>query len=151
MTFSSGEVLTAANLNALQDVTILTDTSVTIATGSGVVIPFPSEVIDVGGWHSTSTNTERITVTNAGVYLITANVVNIDALGRLLLNVTKNGSTLIASQDLSHSGSVNDDSSVAVHDLAAAGDYYTMSVYHSHGSDRTADRITFAASTIYVS
>mgnify|MGYP003642708913 CR=1 FL=1 len=150
MTFSSGEVLTAANLNALQDVTILTATSVVIAPATSVVIPFGSEVIDVANWHSTVTNTGRITVTNAGVYLLTANVVNIDAVSRLILEIKKNGST-IASTDVWPTGDAVDDASAAVHDLAAAGDYYEMAVYQNSGGNRTADHCTFGVSTIYVS
>ena len=134
---------------AFSQATVLTDTNVVIATNTDTAITFSTEEIDVGGWHSTSTNTSRVTVNDAGVYLFIANVVNIDAAVRLLLNIRKNGTTAIASTDTNNSGALPDDASCSVHDVAAAGDYYEMTVYHSSGGDRDADRITFSAQFVY--
>ena len=74
-TFVAGQVLTAAELNQLNNVTSLELTATfNIPTGAPTNITFGAgtETVDVSGWHSTSTNTERITPTVEGYYLANA-------------------------------------------------------------------------------
>lgn len=71
-TFTSGAVLTAAELNQFNNVTYLSGTNAqAIANATLVEVTFGAgtEVLDVSGWHSTTTNTARITPTIAGYYL----------------------------------------------------------------------------------
>lgn len=95
-TFSSGSVLTAAELNELNNVTALRRTSnlsfpastfVTVTFGAG------TETVDVSGWHDTSTNSERITPDIAGLYLVTyfleTDIATFNA--RLFITMEKNG------------------------------------------------------------
>jgi hypothetical protein len=73
-TFTSGSVLTAAELNQFNNVTWVFQASLGIskASGSEETISFtsPTRSLDVSSWHSTSVNPERITPTIAGYYLV---------------------------------------------------------------------------------
>ena len=97
-TFSSGQVLTASELNQLNNVTALELTSaINIPTGAPTAITFGAgtEIVDVSGWHSTSTNTDRITPNIAGVYLVTAYMRwNETALNDYGISITKNGTSI---------------------------------------------------------
>ena len=99
--FSSSEVLTAADLNGFTMVTALQG-SFSVANnqsgGQNVTFGAGSEVIDVGGWHSTSSDTHKITPTVTGLYLIIGNGVNFNSPNRALINIV-NAAGVIASQD----------------------------------------------------
>lgn len=71
-TFTSGAVLTAAELNQLNNCTILTGLNAqVIASGviTGITFGAGTETLDVSNWHSTTANTSRITPNIAGYYL----------------------------------------------------------------------------------
>ena len=93
-TFTSGQVLTSQQLNQLNNVTALELTSIfTIPTGAATNITFGAgtETVDVSTWHDTSSNTERITPTINGYYLVSAWVRwNETALNDYGLKVLKN-------------------------------------------------------------
>jgi hypothetical protein len=96
--FSAGDVLTAADLNALNNVTALELTAAfNIPTGAPTNITFGAgtEIVDVSGWHSTSTNTERITPTIQGIYLVTCFMRwNETALNDYGVSIQKNSTTI---------------------------------------------------------
>ena len=96
-TFTAGQVLTAAELNQLNNVTALELTGTfNIATGAPQNITFGAgtEIVDVSGWHSTATNTERITPTVEGYYLANAWVRwNETALNDYGILIVKNAAT----------------------------------------------------------
>ena len=74
-TFTSGSVLTAAELNQFNNCTILSGANAqVIANGTVTAVTFGAgtETLDVSNWHSTSANTARITPTIAGYYLAIA-------------------------------------------------------------------------------
>ena len=74
-TFTSGSVLTAAELNQFNNVCALWNsgtTSIANATETNITFGAGTEIVDVSNWHSTSTNTERITPNVAGIYLVGA-------------------------------------------------------------------------------
>jgi hypothetical protein len=48
--------------------------SISLANGAGTALTFDTERFDVGGFHSTSVNTGRLTIPVAGTYLVGANV-----------------------------------------------------------------------------
>jgi len=80
-TFAGGEVLQAAELNTVLPACMLPSTSVTLTTGTPTYVPFATESYDPLGWHSTTSNTSRITPTIAGWYLCNAYVNNINGAG----------------------------------------------------------------------
>jgi hypothetical protein len=142
--FASGAVLTAADLNAFSKVTVLNAASVSVINMTSVRPAFPSEVIDVGDWHSNSTNNNRITVDSDGVYLITYNVVGLNSSGaRGLIDLYRNA-VKIASTD-NDTGAL--DLSVTAHDLATAGDFYEAVLWQNSGSTQTPS-VTFSVQLV---
>jgi hypothetical protein len=144
--FASGDVLSAADLNAFTQVTLLEDsfdipsnTNYTLSFGAG------STIIDVGGWHSETTNPSRITVPYEGIYQINFSVYDLISNNRALLNVYKN-STIIGSFD-SAVGEAHNDFTWSKYEKADAGDYFVGVMYQNHGVTRDAD-ISFAVQLI---
>lgn len=107
-----------------------------ISNSTTTVVTFDSEFIDTNGFHSTSTNTDRLTVPTgyAGKYLViaTANFAgNSTGIRQLLLykNTTVVAENVIATN--SSGGSTNANAQIIV-DLAV-GDYVTFSVWQNSG------------------
>jgi len=84
-TWASGDVLTAADLNTyVRDnvafsanppkVRVFMSAAVNVATSTASAPTFDSERFDTDTMHSTTVNTDRITFTTAGTYLIGANL-----------------------------------------------------------------------------
>ena len=144
--FSSGDVLTAADLNGFSQVTLLED-SFTIPSNSNYTLNFGAgtETIDVGGWHDTSTNPNRITVDLDGIYIINFNVYDLISTNRALLNVYQN-TTIIGSFD-SAVGEAHNDFTFTRYASASSGDYFFGVIFQNSGSDKTAD-IAFAVHLI---
>ena len=72
--FTSGSVLTAAELNVFTPVTVL-NRDITVPDATETVVNYDSAgmvLYDAPGWHDTSTNPDRITPDVAGLYLVTA-------------------------------------------------------------------------------
>lgn len=74
--FAVGEILTAANLNAATTANnafcqVRQSATQSIANATNVDVTFNTEDLDALAWHSTVSNTERVTPTIAGWYRIT--------------------------------------------------------------------------------
>jgi hypothetical protein len=102
-----------------------------ISNNVWTAITFDSELLDSDGYHSTSTNTSRITIPSgkAGKYFVFGGGFNsTSTTGYQLLNVWKNGARIISGQDL---GTTNVDADsgrptfVFIFDLAV-GDYLEL-------------------------
>ena len=108
----------------------------TLTSASTTAIQFTaSDEFDTDAMHDTSTNTNRITINTAGVYIITAtvNIASANSTGTYrLVAIRKNGSNEIATQN---PGAIQDARvTVTVTDLAAISDYYEAVVYQDSGS-----------------
>lgn len=95
-TFTAGAILSAAELNQFNNVVILAGSNaqaIANATLTAVTFGAGTETLDVSGWHSTTTNTSRITPTIAGYYLATARVGynRTGAAARFVCYIGKNG------------------------------------------------------------
>lgn len=133
-TFTAGQVLTAAELNALGAVCVLEDTF-TVATATNVDCGFGAgtEIIDKGNWHSTSTTNERITVPADGIYMVTASayqLVGSPNLGRIV--ILKNGVSRFGQY-----AAQNIDTTATFMADCAANDYFSVRVWQNSGSTRT--------------
>ena len=82
-TWTDGEVVTASqmnthvrdNLKALREhntCKVYRSTNGTLTTATLTTVNFDAEAYDPNGWHSTTSNTDRITPTLSGLYLVTA-------------------------------------------------------------------------------
>lgn len=110
--------------------------SLSVATATWTYLTFNSERYDVGGGHSTSVNTDRLTVPSGGggVYHIggtisfAANATGIRAIGIWL-----NGTTLIASHDVTSVTATNQDLAIGCDYKLAAAEYVTLGAYQTSG------------------
>lgn len=108
----------------------------TISTGGYYDISWDAESIDAGGWHSTTTNPERITVPLAGLYMVTFMATwTIAAVTTPGYKVLRNGGNAYIMENTSLA-SGGDGQTHSIVDVAAAGDYYTLQVYHNSGVSR---------------
>lgn len=144
--FTAGDVLQAADLNAFTQVTLL-EASFVIPSNSNYDLNFGagSETIDVGSWHSETTNLNRITVPYNGIYVINFSVYDLISTNRALLNVYKNTS-IIGSFD-SAVGEAHNDFTFTKYERANANDYFSGIMYQNSGVDKSAD-ISFAVHLI---
>jgi hypothetical protein len=112
-------------------------TAPTISNDTDTIITFGAENYDTDGFHSTSTNTGRITIPSgkAGKYLFTAAFRwTANATGRRIVYLRKNGSTIGAFET-----SVNSTTypSLQVNQVSAASvsDYFELVVYQTSGGN----------------
>jgi hypothetical protein len=107
-TFVSGQILTAAELNAGLPLCVLENTAVTLTDGVAAFIPFTTEIVDALDWHSNSVNTSRITPNIAGTYLVTLVINNVSGTTRALTGVQKNGAATIVPVYMDTNGTIDD-------------------------------------------
>ena len=94
--FIAGQVLTAAELNTFTPITVVTQSATqTVATATFTTMLYNTETIDVSNWHSTATNTGRITPNVSGIYLVTFNMQTGTTSTRTVARITKNGGELV--------------------------------------------------------
>jgi hypothetical protein len=110
--------------------------SLTISNNTRTAVTFNSERVDVGGMHSTSSNTSRITITDAGFYLISGSVEwAANATGHRNCEIRLNGTTLIAISADSVVGATTHQQSVSTLYQLAAADYIEMTVFQLSGGN----------------
>lgn len=103
--FAPGEILTATNLNAVTKpwnavCQVRMSAPQSLTSGSLTTLLFDTEDLDARTWHSTVTNTGRITPTVAGWYEATATgaMASDGDYTRLMLSLSKNGSATTPSR-----------------------------------------------------
>ncbi len=111
-TFTAGQRWRAADVNSqIRDAVTFAFTAkscratsaaaTSIANGTWTGLTFTSESFDTDNWHSTSTNTDRITPTLAGIYRVEIQVAFApSATGMRGVRIFKNGSTKIGGVQL---------------------------------------------------
>jgi hypothetical protein len=130
----------------------------TIPNITGTAVTFDSEYLDTDSYHSTSSNTSRITIPSgkAGKFLVTTNLQfsnNISA--QIVVQIMKNGSALVGAQypqsSVSVSGGFATVSASGIVDCAVA-DYIEIYAYQASGgnSDVSANRTWLTASLLGV-
>jgi hypothetical protein len=137
-TFASAQVLTAAELNAGLPTCVLENTAVSLVSGTGLPIPFTSEVTDLNGWHSTTVNTSRITPNIAGTYLVTMQINDVSVgLSRSLIQLLKNGSTTTIPIMTDTTGIFDDFGATGFTTANGTTDYFEMNAL-VQGANKTA-------------
>ena len=151
---TNGQVLTADSAeatglkwasagSAFSGCSLYNSSSYTIANSTNTNLTFNTELYDTDAFHSTSTDTDRITIPSgkAGKYLITAAFAfDSNATGERSMRLLTNGSTTDYDNRVwagfgSSSGLTTMVISRVVN--ASVGDYYTIRVFQSSGGDRT--------------
>jgi hypothetical protein len=137
-TFVSGQILTSAELNAGLPTCVLENISVSLVSGTGLAIPFTSEVTDLNGWHSTSVNTSRITPNIAGTYLVTMQINDVSVgLTRSLIQLLKNGAVTTIPIMTDTTGIFDDFNATGFVTANGTTDYFEMNAL-VQGANKTA-------------
>ena len=104
------------------------------SSGTRTIIDFVAETFDTGEFHDNSSNPSRLTITTAAYYRITANIAVVPGATEATasLSIRKNG-TIIASVFAENAASNPHTFMVTVMDLAAATDYYEVSISQLSG------------------
>lgn len=107
-----------------------------ISNNTLTALTFNNELFDTDGFHSTSTNTSRLTVPSgkAGYYQIYGTTIfDTNATGKRYLNINKNGSLLFSGGELLASSTLYISSIVGITANLAEGDYIEFIAYQNSG------------------
>lgn len=148
-TFTSGQVLTAAELNSLNALTYYQTvvTSLSFTSGASTTVSWAAGdlQIDTGGWFNTTTS--RFTPTIAGYYSVTCNLnftANAGAIAWLLLS--KNATAIARhTSNLATSGATSGLSVSTIIYLNGTTDYMIASGLQSSGGAVTSTSRNFSA------
>ena len=146
-TYVSGQILTAAELNAGLPLCVLENTAVTMTDGVAGVVPFTSEVTDPLGWHSNATNTSRITPNIAGTYFFNICVNDVAGTTRALMRVLKNGAALTVPIQMDTTGIFDDFTLSGYATANGTTDYFELG-YLVTGATKTNVDCQFSAQRI---
>ena len=114
--------------------------SVSAANNTSTAMTFDSELFDTDGFHSTSSNTTRITIPTgkSGYYLVTGMIVFLagSSTGMRSINLIKNGTgnELTIDQVPNSAGQVNESPAFSYTGNFTAGDYLEIYGYHNSGA-----------------
>lgn len=121
---------------ALGGARVYSSVSVTVNDVTATAVPFNAELFDDSEYHSTSSNTSRMTIPATGRYLIGGQFLfNSDATGFRQVSLRVNGATYIVIDIRpAASGSETVGEAVTVYELTV-GDYVEVIVYQDSGSN----------------
>lgn len=108
-----------------------------INTATGTALTWNSESFDTSSYHSTSTNTSRLTVPSTGYYTMSGLCMfNVNGTGVRILECKKNGSTGVAYVEEAATTLAATASTVQLTAVvyATAGDYFELVAYQNSGS-----------------
>lgn len=108
-----------------------------IATNTLTAVTFNTEAIDTNGYHSTSSNTDRITIpsTKVGKYMVTGSIsMSASSTGARVVKLSKNGSVIYETSFPATSSGTSFGIISFVVDCASA-DYLTLSMFHTAGGN----------------
>ena len=129
--FAAGAILTAADLNGFTPITSLTNsTTQNVPSGAFTPITYDTELTDTLNWHSTSTNTSRITPTIYGMYLVSFNGVSNTTSTRNISAIYVSGA-LEAKTDVSATTTALDITTIVA--LNGTTDYVESILYQQSG------------------
>jgi hypothetical protein len=107
-------------------------TTTAVATGAVTAIALDTEDWDTDTMHSTVTNTSRITVNTAGLYLVTGQFGTTGAVtGTLIVILRLNGTTNLAAQTVPNTGTFSYGEAAETYNLAAT-DYLELCYFSSN-------------------
>jgi hypothetical protein len=118
--------------------TVFDTSTQTIANNTATAITFGFETIDTDGFHSTTTNTSRLTIPAglSGKFLITINTLwDLNGVGIRNFNVRKNGATFYAPQEIIGSTTAYVGQSGSAILEAVAGDYFELFCLQTSGGN----------------
>lgn len=116
-----------------------TNTGLSIPDGSITALAYAQEVFDTGTFHDNSTNNTRMTIAIAGYYRLSANVglVSGSSAGAASVTIRKGGSSGLVTNIAVFGTVENQTIAISVIVLAAATDYYEVTVLQNTGQTFT--------------
>jgi hypothetical protein len=111
---------------------IYNNATVGVSNVTGTTLTYNSEYYDTDSFHSTSVNTDRLTIPTTGYYLVTASVYwAANAVGAREMQLQKNGTTI---REANNAGStVGEVQTISNISYFTAADYITLRVYQDSG------------------
>lgn len=105
------------------------------SSGSFVTVLFDQETYDVGGCHSTVSNTGRLTAPDDGVYVVGGGFAwEGNTTGRRVMAITKNSTTEVTQKEMYKEPSLGECSDTIVTEVEmAAGDYLELGAFQDSG------------------
>jgi hypothetical protein len=134
---------TPASGSTFAGVSVYDSSNQAISSGVTTALTFNLEYFDTNGYHSTSTNTSRLTVPTgkAGYYLITAQgTYNLNGSGQRDIVFYKNGSYLRYSSSVAGNSSVYIGNEMTVVYYLAEADYIELFTYQNSGTSLNFDK-----------
>ena len=131
---------TPASASTAKGVSVYNTVGYSIANNTFTALTFNSEDFDTDGFHSTSTNTSRLTVPTGlgGKYSIKTQLLfNINATGFRNLKIYKNGAAVRASSELIPSSTIYAGLIMNIDLDLAQGDYIELFAYQNSGTNLT--------------
>ncbi len=127
--------VTPAKISGVPTVRVTSSVNTTVPNGAFTAIPMNTERFDAANLHRTDVDTSRLTVTTAGIYLVTANVTWAPSgAGARELNVRKNGATIVARVVQPGDGVNTADQSATTLVQLNAGDFVEVVVRQNSGA-----------------
>jgi hypothetical protein len=127
--------------------------SQSIPDNTATVLTFESESFDTDGYHSTSSNTDRLTVPADGYYLVGCMVTwDLAAAGYRVVSIYRNGVAVGVAEQAGHpnaTSSTHAAQSCSGLARANAGDYYTVTVLQKTGGSVTVAAFGAATQTAF--
>jgi hypothetical protein len=143
---------TPATGTTFSGVSVINSTAQTIANSTNTALTFNTEIFDTDGYHSTATNTSRLTVPagKAGYYLITSNLVFfLNATGNRDMYLAKNGTYVkYAFSPIASSATYTGLTLTFIINLAVA-DYIELFVNQTSGGNLNADTSTGGGTFVF--
>jgi hypothetical protein len=118
--------------------------TVSIPSGAFTSLTFDTETSDTDSYHSTASNTDRLTIPTTGPYMITGGcIIPIGTPLHRYIEVYKNGTTRLALTSISAWNDAGFDAALSIShvDQFTAGDYVTIRVFQDTGSAKNASLI----------
>jgi hypothetical protein len=116
--------------------------SFSLANATSTTVTFTSQTFVNNGIHSLTTNPTRVTIANAGIYLVIANsTFGLSINGRRLTTITMTGTGGYSIQTNTTPIATTGEASGAISGLfyAPAGNYFTLGLYQNSGGALTCD------------
>lgn len=115
---------------------VYNDANIAVATGVGTALTFNTERYDTGNFHSTSSNTSRLTAPTAGLYTVGACVAWAgNATGVRAASLRVNGTDVIARELVDIDSATTHTHNVSTEYQLAAGDYVEVVVAQDSGGN----------------
>jgi hypothetical protein len=147
-TWTAGETVTASVMNThvrdnldylkgvVQGTRVRRSSTYSMATGTtDIPIPWTAEDFDDGNWHDNSTNNTRITVSEAGLYLIIGQLTWVtNGTGYRVVGIRLDGSTILSRTQSAPAGTYTSIHTTTIHKASAGAYYEVVGVQNSGGA-----------------